>query len=143
MGSFFQIDDRNVFFGKYVRIDTGVTIDSFCHMEGVTVGKNSSIGPFSRLRPKTRIAANVHIGSFVEIKNAKIAEGVKIRSSFDSRSSAQGRAGSRYRPLHIALRESLGRLLLKRQARFPCPIIAGGRHGFRSRRRSPRGRQCG
>ena len=68
----------NVVFGPGVKIGEGVRIEAFCHLEGVTIKKNSSIGPFARLRPGTILEESTKVGNFVEIKNSKIKKGSKI-----------------------------------------------------------------
>ncbi|MFL1780449.1 bifunctional UDP-N-acetylglucosamine diphosphorylase/glucosamine-1-phosphate N-acetyltransferase GlmU [Candidatus Hepatincolaceae symbiont of Richtersius coronifer] len=68
----------NVYFGEKVIIKSGARILPFCVLEGVQVGKSSSIGPFARLRPGTILEENTHIGNFVEIKKSHIQAGAKI-----------------------------------------------------------------
>jgi len=68
----------NVVFGPGVKIGEGVRIESFCHIEGVTIKKNSSVGPFARLRPGTVLEESSKVGNFVEIKNSKIKKGSKV-----------------------------------------------------------------
>ena len=68
----------NVVFGPGVKIGEGVRIEAFCHIEGVTIKKNSNIGPFARLRPGTIIEESAKIGNFVEVKNSKIKKGSKV-----------------------------------------------------------------
>ena len=68
----------NVVFGPAVSVGENVTIQAFCHLEGVSVEKGAIIGPFARLRPGSSIGEGAHIGNFVEIKKSKIADGAKI-----------------------------------------------------------------
>jgi len=68
----------HVVFGKGVCVGEAVTIRSYSHLEGVTVGDNAEVGPFARLRPGTVLASDVHIGNFVEIKNVDVGSGSKI-----------------------------------------------------------------
>ena len=68
----------NVVFGPGVKIGEGVRIEAFCHIEGVTLKKNSTVGPFARLRPGTILEESSKIGNFVEVKNSKIRKGAKV-----------------------------------------------------------------
>ncbi len=68
---------QNVVFGPGVKIDAGVTIKPFCHLEGVTIAKGAIIGPFARLRPGSEIGEDVHIGNFVETKATSMGKGAK------------------------------------------------------------------
>ena len=68
----------NVVFGPNVKIESGVTINAFSHLEGVNIKKGSVIGPFARLRPGTVIEENAKVGNFVEVKNSKIKKGSKV-----------------------------------------------------------------
>ena len=61
-----------------VKIEDGVTIKAFCHLEGATIGPDSVVGPYARLRPGSRLASHVRIGNFVELKNVTLDEGVKV-----------------------------------------------------------------
>lgn len=70
--------EPNVFFGANVKVEQGVHIKAFCHIEGATIGKNTSIGPFARLRPGAKIGEDVRIGNFVEIKKSEIGDQSKI-----------------------------------------------------------------
>lgn len=70
--------EPNVVFGPGVRIEEGVTIRAFSHIEGAIVGAGATIGPFARLRPEAVIAEGAHIGNFVEIKKADIGRGAKV-----------------------------------------------------------------
>ena len=68
----------NVIFGPSVKIESGVDILPFSHLEGCTIAKGSKIGPFTRIRPKTNIEENVKVGNFVEIKNAHLKKYAKV-----------------------------------------------------------------
>jgi bifunctional UDP-N-acetylglucosamine pyrophosphorylase/glucosamine-1-phosphate N-acetyltransferase len=70
--------EPHVFFGQGVRIEDGVIIKAFSHIEGAHIGKDSSVGPFARLRPGAEIGADVKIGNFVEVKKSTIGDGSKI-----------------------------------------------------------------
>jgi bifunctional UDP-N-acetylglucosamine pyrophosphorylase / glucosamine-1-phosphate N-acetyltransferase len=63
------------------RIDAGVVLQAFTHIEGedkgVRVGEGALIGPFARLRPGADLGPDVHIGNFVEVKNSTMARGAK------------------------------------------------------------------
>jgi len=68
----------NVVFGPKVKIEAGVVIESFSHLEGVIVKKGAKIGPFARLRPGVIVDEDVKIGNFVEVKKSRIQKGAKI-----------------------------------------------------------------
>ncbi len=70
--------EPNVFFGPSVKIDSGVTIKAFCHIEGASIASGSEIGPYARLRPGADLRAKSKVGNFVEIKKAVIGEGAKV-----------------------------------------------------------------
>ncbi len=53
------------------KIDRGVTIKAFSHIDGATIGADAQIGPYARLRPGTALGTDVHVGNFVEIKNSQ------------------------------------------------------------------------
>lgn len=72
------IIEPSVFFGAGVRVDEGVHIKAFSHIEGAHIGKNSVVGPFARLRPGSEIGEDVKIGNFVEIKKSRIGDGSKL-----------------------------------------------------------------
>jgi bifunctional UDP-N-acetylglucosamine pyrophosphorylase/glucosamine-1-phosphate N-acetyltransferase len=67
-----------VVMGPGVIVADGVTIRSFCHIEGSSISTGATVGPFARLRAGSEIGANAHIGNFVETKKATIEEGAKI-----------------------------------------------------------------
>ena len=68
----------NVVFGPDVTVESGATINAFCHLEGCHISKGAVVGPFARLRPGAELADNAHVGNFVEIKNSQIGEGAKV-----------------------------------------------------------------
>ncbi|TAH34732.1 MAG: bifunctional UDP-N-acetylglucosamine diphosphorylase/glucosamine-1-phosphate N-acetyltransferase GlmU [Alphaproteobacteria bacterium] len=67
--------EPNVFFGPNVKIENGVTIKAFSHIEGTHAKTGAIIGPFARLRPGAVLDENVKVGNFVEIKNAHLGAG--------------------------------------------------------------------
>ena len=68
----------NVFIGERVKIDSGSSVLSFCHLENCYIKKNVSIGPFARIRGNTVLDENNKIGNFVELKNVISGKEVKI-----------------------------------------------------------------
>jgi bifunctional UDP-N-acetylglucosamine pyrophosphorylase/glucosamine-1-phosphate N-acetyltransferase len=70
--------EPNVVFGPGVRVEDGVVIHAFSHLEGARVATGASIGPFARLRPGAEIAGKARVGNFVEIKAARIEAGAKV-----------------------------------------------------------------
>jgi len=70
--------EPNVFFGLHVKVETGVVIHGFSHLEGAIVRAQSEIGPYARLRPGAILEHSSKVGNFCEIKNARIGEGVKV-----------------------------------------------------------------
>lgn len=66
-----------VVFGPGVRVEDGVEIRGFCHIEGARIRARATVGPFARLRPGADVGAEAHIGNFIELKNAAIAGGAK------------------------------------------------------------------
>ena len=67
----------SVVFGPGVRVETGVEIRSFSHLEGCEVGAGAIIGPFARLRPGTVVGPGAHVGNFVELKATRLGAGAK------------------------------------------------------------------
>lgn len=67
----------NVVFGPEVRVDSGVEIRAFCHLEGCVIGAGAIVGPFARLRPGTVLEQGAHVGNFVELKAARLGAGAK------------------------------------------------------------------
>ena len=72
------IIEPNVFFGLNVKVETGVVIHGFSHLEGAIVKAQSEIGPYARLRPGAILENSSKVGNFCEIKNARIGEGAKV-----------------------------------------------------------------
>ncbi len=70
--------EPHVVFGRGVRVEDGVVIHAFSHLEGARVATGASIGPYARLRPGAEIAGKARIGNFVEIKAATIEAGAKV-----------------------------------------------------------------
>jgi bifunctional UDP-N-acetylglucosamine pyrophosphorylase/glucosamine-1-phosphate N-acetyltransferase len=70
--------EPNVVFGPNVRVEDGVVIHAFSHLEGARVASGASIGPYARLRPGADIEAKARVGNFVEIKAARIEAGAKV-----------------------------------------------------------------
>lgn len=70
--------EPSVFFGAGVKIEQGVHIKAFCHIEGAHVGAGTTLGPFARLRPGANIGEQTRIGNFVEIKKSKIGNRSKV-----------------------------------------------------------------
>jgi bifunctional UDP-N-acetylglucosamine pyrophosphorylase/glucosamine-1-phosphate N-acetyltransferase len=67
----------NVVFGPAVRVESGVEIRAFCHIEGCAIGTGAVIGPFARLRPGTLVGERAHVGNFVELKATSLGAGAK------------------------------------------------------------------
>ena len=72
------IIEPNVFFGLNVKVETGVIIHGFSHLEGAIVKAQSEIGPYARLRPGAILENSSKVGNFCEIKNSRIGEGAKV-----------------------------------------------------------------
>ena len=72
------IIEPNVFFGLNVKVETGVIIHGFSHLEGAIVKAQSEIGPYARLRPGAILENSSKVGNFCEIKNTIIGEGAKV-----------------------------------------------------------------
>ena len=70
--------EPNVFFGLNVKVETGVIIHGFSHLEGAIVKAQSEIGPYARLRPGAFLENSSKVGNFCEIKNSRIGEGAKV-----------------------------------------------------------------
>ena len=70
--------EPNVFFGLNVKVETGVIIHGFSHLEGAIVKAQSEIGPYARLRPGAILENSSKVGNFCEIKNSRIGEGAKV-----------------------------------------------------------------
>ncbi len=69
--------EPQVFFGPGVRLEDGVTVRAFSHLEGCRVESGAVVGPYARLRPGAIIGPKARIGNFVEVKNARLHEGAK------------------------------------------------------------------
>ena len=72
------IVEPHVVFGRGVRVEDGVVIHAFSHLEGARVASGASIGPYARLRPGAEIEAKARVGNFVEIKAATVEAGAKV-----------------------------------------------------------------
>ncbi|MCQ8184616.1 bifunctional UDP-N-acetylglucosamine diphosphorylase/glucosamine-1-phosphate N-acetyltransferase GlmU [Parvularcula maris] len=68
---------QNVVFGPGVRLERGVEVKPFSHLEGAVMEEASAAGPFARLRQGTKLGPKSAIGNFVETKKAVLGEGVK------------------------------------------------------------------
>ena len=66
-----------VVFAPGVRLETGVLIRAFSHLEGAVVRAGAIVGPYARLRPGADIGEDAHIGNFVEVKKVKVGKGAK------------------------------------------------------------------
>ena len=56
------------------RIEDGVHIKPYCHIERAIVKRGAILGPFARIRPDTVIDEEAHIGNFVELKKTYIGK---------------------------------------------------------------------
>jgi bifunctional UDP-N-acetylglucosamine pyrophosphorylase/glucosamine-1-phosphate N-acetyltransferase len=56
----------------------GVTVMSYCFIEGALLEEGVSVGPFARLRPGAVLRKNAKVGNFVEVKKSEIGEGAKV-----------------------------------------------------------------
>ncbi|MGD8325391.1 MAG: bifunctional UDP-N-acetylglucosamine diphosphorylase/glucosamine-1-phosphate N-acetyltransferase GlmU [Sphingomonadales bacterium] len=72
------IVEPNVVFGPKVRVEDGVVIKAFSHLEGCIVKSGASVGPFARLRPGANVGEGAKVGNFVELKNAELNAGAKV-----------------------------------------------------------------
>lgn len=70
--------EPNVVFGPGVKVEGGVVIHSFSHLEGAHVSSGATVGPYARLRPGADLATGSKVGNFCEVKNATIGEGAKV-----------------------------------------------------------------
>ena len=59
------------------RIEGGVEVKEFCHIEGAEVKRGAVIGPWARLRPQTLVEEGAHVGNFVELKKTRLGKGSK------------------------------------------------------------------
>ncbi len=67
----------HVWFGPGVTVADNVTIHSFSHIEGATIGEGCSVGPYARLRSGAVLEEGAKIGNFVEMKKATLGKGAK------------------------------------------------------------------
>lgn len=67
----------HVVFGPGVKLESGVEIKAFSHLEGCIVRTGAVIGPYARLRPGAEVDEAAHVGNFVELKAAKLGKGAK------------------------------------------------------------------
>ncbi|MCC5791433.1 MAG: bifunctional UDP-N-acetylglucosamine diphosphorylase/glucosamine-1-phosphate N-acetyltransferase GlmU [Legionellaceae bacterium] len=58
-------------FLRNCRLEAGVRIHPFSHIEGASIGAHSQIGPYARLREGTTLAEHCKIGNFVETKQTR------------------------------------------------------------------------
>jgi bifunctional UDP-N-acetylglucosamine pyrophosphorylase/glucosamine-1-phosphate N-acetyltransferase len=72
-----SVVEPNCVFGPGVKIDRGVSIRAFSHLEGAEVAEGCEVGPYARLRPGTRLEAGAKVGNFVETKKAVLGAGAK------------------------------------------------------------------
>ncbi|WP_414833553.1 bifunctional UDP-N-acetylglucosamine diphosphorylase/glucosamine-1-phosphate N-acetyltransferase GlmU [Afifella sp. YEN Y35] len=70
--------EPNVFFGPGVRVEDGVRIHGFSHLEGCVVKADAEIGPFARLRPGADVGARAKVGNFCEVKATTLGDGAKV-----------------------------------------------------------------
>ncbi|MDQ0327104.1 bifunctional UDP-N-acetylglucosamine pyrophosphorylase/glucosamine-1-phosphate N-acetyltransferase [Rhodopseudomonas julia] len=70
--------EPNVIFGPGVRVEAGVKIRGFSHLEGCVVKAGAEIGPFARLRPGADIGAKARVGNFCEVKATTLGDGAKV-----------------------------------------------------------------
>jgi bifunctional UDP-N-acetylglucosamine pyrophosphorylase/glucosamine-1-phosphate N-acetyltransferase len=69
--------EPNVYFGPGVKVDDGVVIHGFSHLEGAKVATGAELGPYARLRPGAVLGEKVKVGNFVEIKASTLGKGAK------------------------------------------------------------------
>ena len=69
--------DPHVVFGPGVRVDDGVHIKAYTHLEGASLATGVQVGPFARLRPGAVMQENSFVGNFVEMKKATLGPGAK------------------------------------------------------------------
>ena len=68
---------QNVVFGPGVKVEDGVTIKPFSHLEEAQVRAGADIGPYARLRPGADIGEGARVGNFVEVKKTTLGPGAK------------------------------------------------------------------
>lgn len=69
--------EPNVVISTGVRLDEGVTVRAFSHLEDVHLQSGVSVGPFARIRGGAVLEENASIGNFVEVKKSRLGAGVK------------------------------------------------------------------
>lgn len=69
--------EPNVMISKGVRLDTGVRVRAFSHLEDTHLKQNVAVGPFARMRGGVEINEGSAIGNFVEVKKSTIGKGTK------------------------------------------------------------------
>jgi bifunctional UDP-N-acetylglucosamine pyrophosphorylase / glucosamine-1-phosphate N-acetyltransferase len=69
--------EPNVWFGPGVKVEDGVIIHGFSHLEGAHVSSGAEVGPYARLRPGAELGRNSKVGNFVEVKKARLGESAK------------------------------------------------------------------
>jgi bifunctional UDP-N-acetylglucosamine pyrophosphorylase/glucosamine-1-phosphate N-acetyltransferase len=67
-----------VVFGPRVRVEAGVEIKAFSHLEDCVMRAGAVIGPYARLRPGAEIGPGAHVGNFCEIKASTLGPGAKV-----------------------------------------------------------------
>ena len=67
----------HVVFGPGVKLEGGVEIKAFSHLEGCLVRTGAIIGPYARLRPGAEVEQDAHVGNFVELKATRLGKGAK------------------------------------------------------------------
>ena len=60
------------------KIEDGVHLKAYSHLEDCHVRSRAAVGPFARLRPGADIGEESKIGNFVELKKSKLEKGVKV-----------------------------------------------------------------
>jgi bifunctional UDP-N-acetylglucosamine pyrophosphorylase/glucosamine-1-phosphate N-acetyltransferase len=59
------------------RLEQGVLLKPYSHVEGSLVRSHAQVGPFAHLRPQSDIGPKARVGNFVEIKKSTLGEGTK------------------------------------------------------------------
>ncbi len=70
--------EPNVVFGLGAKVEDGVTLKAFSHIEGARIASGAIVGPYARLRPGADIGQGAKVGNFVEIKKSVIEAGAKV-----------------------------------------------------------------
>lgn len=71
--------EPNVYFGKNVVIEDGVTIHAFSHIDGAHISKDAEIGPYARIRPQSEIGEGASVGNFIEVNRSVIEARAKAK----------------------------------------------------------------